>query len=108
MTRRLGFIAALAFGSLAVHAGAENLGTYERIDVPGPSLDGNLGGNESVRKVSVYLPPSYAQEEGRRYPVIYLLHGFTDSDERWFGLEGEHFVDVPSAADAAWRARRSS
>jgi enterochelin esterase-like enzyme len=26
--------------------------------------------------VDVYLPPGYATDTGRRYPVIYLLHGF--------------------------------
>ncbi|MBN1239587.1 MAG: prolyl oligopeptidase family serine peptidase [Gammaproteobacteria bacterium] len=104
MTRLLGGIAALTLGVFAAQAAAENLGHYERIDVPGPALEGNLGGNDTVRKVSVYLPPSYGRDPDRRYPVIYLLHGFTDSDERWFGLEGEHFVNVPSAVDAAWEA----
>jgi enterochelin esterase-like enzyme len=80
-----------------------NLGHFERIKVPGASLEGNLDGDDAVRDVSVYLPPSYAQESRRRYPVVYLLHGFTDSDERWFGLRGQHFVNVPTAMDAAWR-----
>jgi S-formylglutathione hydrolase len=33
----------------------------------------------------VYLPPSYATARNRRYPVVYLLHGYTNSDEGWFG-----------------------
>jgi len=36
--------------------------------------------------------------------VVYLLHGFTDSDTRWFGREGKHFVHVPDAVDAAYSA----
>src|SRR5262249_1878373 len=49
--------------------------------------------------------PSYAKSPGRRYPVLYLLHGFTSSDARWFGLTcTPHFVDVPTAADAALAA----
>lgn len=87
----------------AYGAGAQNLGSYERIRVPGASLEGNLGGNDSVRDVSVYLPPSYAEDPGRRYPVVYLLHGYTDSDDRWFGLTGQHFVNVPDAVDSAWQ-----
>jgi len=81
---------------------AQDLGQYERVRVPGPSLEGNLDKNDPVRDVSIYLPPGYKINSKRHYPVIYLLHGFTDSDDLWFGLKGEHFVEVRSAADAAW------
>ncbi len=60
-------------------------GTYERIKVHGKSLEGNLSGESPDRDVSVYLPPSYATARNRRYPVVYLLHGYTNSDEGWFG-----------------------
>jgi enterochelin esterase-like enzyme len=82
----------------------QNAGHYERIKVHGASLEGNLEGDSPDREVSVYLPPSYEKRSGRRYPVLYLLHGFTDSDARWFGLKGAHFVNVPTAADAAFAA----
>ena len=78
-------------------------GTYERVVVHGRALEGNLEGDSPDRKVSVYLPPSYAKSPSRRYPVLYLLHGFTDSDSRWFGLDGPHFVNVPTAADVAFK-----
>src|SRR5690242_12365961 len=77
-------------------------GKYERIRVHGDSLAGNLEGDSPDRMVSVYLPPSYAKEPRRRYPVLYLLHGFTDSDARWFGLNGPHFVNVQGAVDRAY------
>jgi S-formylglutathione hydrolase len=77
-------------------------GKLERITVHGKSLEGNLAGDPADRKVSVYLPPSYSKNTRRRYPVVYLLHGYTDSDERWFGLSGKHFVNVPAAADRAF------
>jgi enterochelin esterase-like enzyme len=79
-------------------------GHYERVVVHGASLAGNLEGDSPDRKVSVYLPPSYAKEPRRRYPVLYLLHGFTDSDDLWFGLKGPrpHFVNVQRAADDAY------
>jgi enterochelin esterase-like enzyme len=32
-------------------------------------------------RVSIYLPPSYSRKPGRRYPVLYFLHGF-DADDR--------------------------
>src|SRR5438876_4461316 len=76
-------------------------GKLERITVHGDSLVGNLSGDSPDRLVSVYLPPSYAAQPQRRYPVLYLLHGFTDSDANWFGFSGAHFVNVPGATDRA-------
>jgi S-formylglutathione hydrolase len=78
-------------------------GKYERITVHGNSLVGNLEGDSPDRQVSIYLPPSYAKDTQRRYPVLYLLHGYTDSDSRWFGLRGKHFVNVQTAVDKAYK-----
>lgn len=37
------------------------------------------------RSIRVYLPPSYdlATSRARRYPVVYLLHGWPGSDNNW-------------------------
>lgn len=78
-------------------------GKYERVTVHGDSLVGNLEGDSPDRLVSIYLPPSYAKEPRRHYPVLYLLHGFTDSDAHWFGLNGAHFVNVQGAVDRAYQ-----
>jgi S-formylglutathione hydrolase FrmB len=51
-------------------------GTVERITVHGKSLEGNLEGDSPDRDVTVYLPPSYASDPNRRFPVVYLLHGY--------------------------------
>ena len=88
---------------LPVISSAQQLGHFERIKVFGPSLQGNLSEDDPNRDVSVYLPPGYNNDASKRYPVVYLLHGYTDSDENWFGLNGNHFVNVPDAVDAAWR-----
>jgi enterochelin esterase-like enzyme len=77
-------------------------GKYERVTVHGASLEGNLEGDSADRMVSVYLPPGYAKSPKHRYPVLYMLHGYTDSDSRWFGLNGKHFVSVQSAVDKAY------
>ena len=80
-------------------------GQVERIVVHGKSLVGNLAGDPPDRHISVYLPPGYNQKNGRHYPVLYLLHGFTNSDYRWFGIEGgETFANLPVAADNAIEA----
>ncbi len=45
-------------------------GTLQRLLVRSPSLGGRL------QEAYVYLPSGYAQHPHRRYPVLYLLHGF--------------------------------
>lgn len=50
-------------------------GTLAQIKVFGPSLAGNLEGDDPERDVFVYLPPGYG-DSGKRYPVIYFLHGY--------------------------------
>ncbi|MFL5345562.1 MAG: alpha/beta hydrolase [Hyalangium sp.] len=44
-----------------------------------PALEGNLLGDTADQEVQVYLPPSYARQPERRFPVLYLLHGFLSS-----------------------------
>lgn len=51
-------------------------GTMSIITVHGDALAGNLSGDTADRKVYVYLPPGYAKDKRKRYPVIYFLHGF--------------------------------
>jgi S-formylglutathione hydrolase len=98
------FSAQLAFTETAA-APAKNSGTYARIKVHGKSLEGNLSGEPADRDVSVYLPPSYQTSGTRRYPVVYLLHGYTNSDIGWFGPEGRgSFADGNTMTAAADRA----
>ncbi|MFT5320960.1 MAG: S-formylglutathione hydrolase, partial [Pseudohongiellaceae bacterium] len=101
--RKLRFVAGVLLVLFTAAVSAQQLGHFERIKVAGPSLEGNLSGDDSVRDVSIYLPPGYRTDTEKRYPVIYLLHGYTDSDSNWFGLNGNHFVNVPDAVDAAWK-----
>lgn len=63
-------------------------GKLERIKVHGQSLEGNLMGETAAPEVSIYLPPSYATEPARRYPVVYMLHGYTGTDLGYFGPNG--------------------
>jgi S-formylglutathione hydrolase FrmB len=63
-------------------------GKLERIKVHGKSLEGNLMGESAEPEVSIYLPPSYATNTTRRYPVVYLLHGYTGTDLGYFGPTG--------------------
>lgn len=69
-------------------------GTVQNITVHGRSLEGNLEGDSPDRAVFVYLPPSYAANPTRRYPVVYMLHGFGLTGERWMS-----FTNMALAAD---------
>ena len=71
-------------------------GTLERVTVRGASLDGNLSGDDPNREVFVYLPPSYASQPGRRYPVVYFLHGYGANAEIYV-----NFLGLPDAMDQA-------
>ena len=55
----------------------------ERVKIHGPALQGNLEGNAVDRDTLVFLPPSYAKEKSRRYPVVYALHGYSIGAEQW-------------------------
>ncbi len=43
----------------------------------------------------VYLPPSYATDKSRRYPVVYLLHGYGGRDDTFNG----RLATLPDSAD---------
>jgi S-formylglutathione hydrolase FrmB len=45
-------------------------GTLVKVFVPSPALGGRR------QETYVYLPPGYSAQPQRRYPVLYLLHGF--------------------------------
>ncbi|MEO5819621.1 MAG: alpha/beta fold hydrolase [Vicinamibacteraceae bacterium] len=39
--------------------------------------------NGVTRELNVYVPPGYDQARRRRYPVLYLLHGFANDHHSW-------------------------
>jgi enterochelin esterase-like enzyme len=51
--------------------------------VRSPALEHNLLGDATVRRIRVYLPPSYDRETTRRYPAVYLLHSLDGSVDDW-------------------------
>jgi enterochelin esterase-like enzyme len=57
----------------------------EHIKVHGKALEGNLEGDSPDRDVTIYLPPSYATDRTRRFPVVYLLHGYGGRDDTFNG-----------------------
>jgi enterochelin esterase-like enzyme len=69
----------------------------ERIKVHGAALEGNLEGDAVDRDVLVFLPPSYAKQKSRRYPVVYALHGYSIGAEQW-----AREIHVPQTIEGAF------
>jgi S-formylglutathione hydrolase len=93
--------------------------TLDDLQVPAPALAGNLLGDPTRQHVFVYLPPSYKKEAAKRYPTLYLLHGYTGRPEDWIkdayqgmslqsemdsliakGISAEMIVVVPNGRNA--------
>src|ERR1017187_4181813 len=79
-----------------VVAGAKAV-TVERIKIHGKALEGNLEGDVVDRDVFVFLPPGYAHDKSRRYPVVYALHGYSIGAEQW-----SHEIHVPQTIEGAF------
>lgn len=69
----------------------------ERIKVHSDAVAGNLEGNAADRDVIVVLPPSYRANPGRRYPVVYALHGYSIGAEQWTSE-----IHVPQVVEGAF------
>jgi enterochelin esterase-like enzyme len=121
MVRRIfGALAGLALVATAVSAAAQPAGprrpspydtaaeslaraeaagvTVQHVKVHGKTLEGNLEGNAADRDVLVVLPPGYAKSGARRYPVLYFLHGFALTAQRF-----SDFMHAPEAVATAAR-----
>ncbi|MGD2132547.1 MAG: alpha/beta fold hydrolase [Maricaulaceae bacterium] len=96
--------AALALTTVAAPALGQDdgaTGTFETITVLGEHLVGNLEGDDPAREAVVYLPPSYATDTERRYPVLYNLHGYSIGAAYWAGaLQLEAGANAAIAAGA--------
>lgn len=51
-------------------------GSVAVIDYPSASLG-------TIRRAHVYTPPGYEGHDATSYPVLYLVHGASDSDDSW-------------------------
>ena len=82
MTLARRFALILLLLSLAATARETSRGQVVHITVHGGSLDNNRIGESVDRAVAVYLPPDY-DTSTQRYPVLYLLHGYTGDERGW-------------------------
>jgi enterochelin esterase-like enzyme len=45
-----------------------------------------------TRPVLIYTPPGYEKDAKTKYPVLYLLHGTTDTEETWTKVGRAHII----------------
>src|SRR3954464_12661010 len=69
----------------------------EHIKIHGAALEGNLENDAVDREAIVFLPPSYAAQKSRRYPVVYALHGYSIGAEQW-----SQEIHVPQTIEGAF------
>ena len=48
--------------------------------------EGSLDSTNPPQEFRIYLPPCYDEKTNERYPVLYLLHGQTYTDDQWIRL----------------------
>jgi len=60
---------------------------------PGRIEEGSLDSFTPAQEFRVYLPPCYDEEPDRHYPVLYLLHGQTYTDDQWIRLGAARALD---------------
>ncbi|MBO9669888.1 MAG: alpha/beta fold hydrolase [Sphingobium sp.] len=77
-------------------AGAPKV-TLQRVTIHSAAIAGNLEGEAADRRVIIVLPPSYAKEPKRRYPVVYALHGYSIDPEQWIKE-----IRVPQTVEGAF------
>jgi enterochelin esterase family protein len=75
-------------------------GTVVIQQVPLERLKDNPLNDPWVRELPIYIPPGYEQETQRRYPVVYWLHGFTNTALTALNCS-PWAPNLPQAAEAA-------
>lgn len=61
--------------------------------LPGRVEEGALDSFNPAQEFRVYLPPCYDEKTDERYPVLYLLHGQTYTDDQWIRLGATRILD---------------
>ncbi len=57
---------------------------------------------DAEREYTIYLPKSYEVSKDKKYPILYLLHGMTDTSTQWYNRG--HLKDVMDLLTASGEA----
>jgi len=60
---------------------------------PGRVEEDSLDSTNPPQEFRIYLPPCYDERTDQRYPVLYLLHGQTYTDDQWIRLGAVDVAD---------------
>ncbi len=60
---------------------------------PGRVEEGVLDSFKPAQEFRIYLPACYDEKTDERYPVLYLLHGQTYTDDQWIRLGAARVLD---------------
>ena len=80
-------------------------GRLIEIKVSAPALKGNLLADPVEQSVAIYIPPSYDTSPAKRFPVVYLLHGFLGDQHAW--TSGYQGMSLPLLMDEMIKSGKS-
>lgn len=63
------------------------------LTLPGRVEKGSLDSTKPPQEFRIYLPPCYDEKVNQHYPVLYLLHGQTFTDDQWIRLGAVDVAD---------------
>jgi S-formylglutathione hydrolase FrmB len=76
-------------------------GRFEQLEIDSAVLRDNRLGDPSTRPIWIYTPPGYDDERDRRYPVVYVIQGFTGQVDMWWNRDAFR-TSYPEAIDEAF------
>ena len=59
----------------------------------GDVIEYEIADEDGDLKGRIYLPPCYDDDPAQRYPVLYILHGDTETDQQWDDLGLDEWAD---------------
>jgi enterochelin esterase family protein len=71
------------------------------------ALQGNCLVDPSRRRIPVYLPPSYANQPEKHYPVVFMLHGYSGNSLMWLNTNMFYQPTVPERFEQLIKAGKS-
>jgi len=81
---KIGYVTSTTTSLVTVPGGGPAF--YDVQDVPHGEIRTLLYKSRSngvTRELTIYVPPGYDEARNRRYPVLYLLHGFANDHHSW-------------------------
>ncbi len=79
----ISLLASIALGQQGTSPAVSTASRWTEGKLSASSLKNNLLGDPIEQTFAIYLPPSYNTSPAKRYPTLYLLHGFIGNNRVW-------------------------